>query len=206
MSSLHRIYATICRLRSSWGFGVHSPNIYGLLTDVLREYRPYYAYKEIERLSSVCGQSKCTERVNKLLFRLVNYFQPDSLLEVGSEDGAGLKSMLMARRAMTVLVLEDRKDEMSTEKLAQRLGKGQKLAFLHIACTSAFRELYEAVLPLTDDKSVFIIEGIQSTEEKRAWWKMIEQDKRVGITIDLYDVGLVFFDFKRPRRNYRFNF
>lgn len=204
MSSLHRIYATICRLRASWGFGVHTPNVYGLLTDVLREHRPYYAYTDIRRLSA--GRPGHTLRVNKLLFRLVNYYRPDSVFEVGTGDGHSLQCMSMARQSMALAALEGRKGEVSTPTLASKLGEGRRVGFLHIAQTPAYREAYEAALPLTDARSLFIVEGIHATREKRAWWKQVEQDVRTGVTIDLYDVGLVFFDLKRPRRNFRFTF
>lgn len=205
MSSLHRIYVTICRLRASWGFGVHSPNVYGLLTDVLRERRPYYAYESIERLSSAAGRDGCSVRVNKLLFRLVNRFRPEHVLEVGDGDGCGRACMSMARRATSVSVMDEKAKDISTSRLTVELGEGRKIGFLHITQTAAFREIYEAALPLVDEKSLFIIEGVRLTKEMCAWWKQVEQDARTGITIDLYDVGLVFFDRKCPRRNYRFN-
>ena len=38
------------------------------------------------------------------------------------------------------------------------------------------------------------------------WWKHLQEDERVKLTFDLYDIGLVFFDRKRIKQNYIVNF
>ena len=200
--SLHRIYATVRRLRQSLGFGVHSPYIYGLQTDVFRERRPYYAYEAIERLSD-----DREARVNKLLFRLANHFRPENVVGVGPDGDRGLECMSLACRGMRCHMLLPPDGPVSTGLLRQALGEGGEIGFLYIAHPRVCAEAYEAALPLAGDRSLFIIKGIHACKELSAWWKSVEHDAaRTGITFDLYDVGLVFFDRKRPRRNYKMMF
>ena len=206
MTSLRKIFASVCRLRQSLGFGVHSPYIYALLTDVFRERLPYYAYEAIGHLSG--GEFPYPSgsfKINRLLFRLVNRFLPDSIIEAGDSDGRSLKSMSLARKNAVCRNIPDGHG-FSTEELEQTLGDSRQLDFLFISSTNAFREAFEAALPLTGEHSVFIIPSIHADKDRRMWWKAVERDERTGFTVDLYDIGLVFFDRNHPRRNYRITY
>ena len=201
MTSLRKIFASVCRLRQSLGFGVHSPYIYALLTDVFRERLPYYAYEAIGQLPGESPYSSGSFKINRLLFRLVNRFLPDSIIEAGDSDGRSLKSMSLARKDAVCRNIPDGRG-FSTEELKQTLGNSRQLDFLFISSTNAFREAFEAALPLTGEHSVFIILSIHADKDRRMWWKAVEHDERTGFTVDLYDIGLVFFDRNHPRRNY----
>lgn len=206
MTSLRKIFASVCRLRQSLGFGVHSPYIYALLTDVFRERLPYYAYEAIGQLSG--GEFPYPSgsfKINRLLFRLVNRFLPDSIIEAGDSDGRSLKSMSLARKNAVCRNIPDGHG-FSTEELEQTLGDSRQLDFLFISSTNAFREAFEAALPLTGEHSVFIIPSIHADKDRRMWWKAVERDERTGFTVDLYDIGLVFFDRNHPRRHYRITY
>lgn len=205
MTSLRKIFASVCRLRQSLGFGVHSPYIYALLTDVFRERLPYYAYEAIGQLPGESPYSSGSFKINRLLFRLVNRFLPDSIIEAGDSDGRSLKSMSLARKDAVCRNIPGGRG-FSTEKLKQTLGNSQQLDFLFISSTNAFREAFEAALPLTGEHSVFIILSIHADKDRRMWWKAVEHDERTGFTVDLYDIGLVFFDRNHPRRNYRMTY
>ena len=206
MSYVYRLYAKLCRMRQSWGFGVHSPNIYQLLTDVFRERHPYYAYDAIEHLPHTSEWPGCTIKVNKLLFRMVNYFQPEWVVEVGTGDGQSLKCMAMAKKNLRCVVVEDNPPFFASEEFVQLAADYEMWHFLHIAHTAHYAQVFEAALSRTGSRSVFIVEGIHSSREKTRWWKKVETDNRTGITIDLYDLGLVFFDKKCPKRNFRMTF
>lgn len=202
MPSLLRIYVTMCRLRQSLGFGVHSPYIYALQSDVFRERRPYYAYRMIE-----CLSGSHYARVNKLLFRLVNYLHPKNIIEVGPDEGQSLKCMSMARQQMLLCAVREEAEHFTTDMLTQILSPDVPLDFLYVTHPYAYADIYEAALPLVGTRSVFVFKDIHARKERSAWWRTVEQDAtRTGITFDLYDVGLVFFDRDRPRRNYRMMF
>ena len=69
---------------------------------------------------------------------------------------------------------------------------------------------YEATLKYFDilaekvhDKSVVVVDDIYHNEEMERAWKEICEDERVTSTIDLYQMGLVFFDKHYWKRNYR---
>ena len=61
-------------------------------------------------------------------------------------------------------------------------------------------------LPHLAEGCLVIVEGIYDTDEKRTWWQQIVADQRTGITFDLYDMGLVFFNLKMNKQHYVVNF
>ena len=69
---------------------------------------------------------------------------------------------------------------------------------------------YEATMAYFDvlankfhEKSVLVIDDIHHSKEMERAWKNICADERVTSTIDLYQMGLVFFDKHYWKRNYR---
>jgi precorrin-6B methylase 2 len=53
------------------------------------------------------------------------------------------------------------------------------------------------------EKSVIVVDDIHHSEEMEEAWKAICADERVTSTIDLYQMGLVFFDKHYWKRNYK---
>ncbi len=56
------------------------------------------------------------------------------------------------------------------------------------------------------EKSVVVMDDIHHSKEMEEAWKEICKDSRVTSTIDLYQMGLVFFDTHYLRRNYKMRF
>ena len=95
-----RIWNWCRRFRYRCGYGVHSPSDFFLITSVVYEDLPYYAYERLKMSSSSKSLPHYREKVNKLLFRLVNYFRPMSLIEVGEGNGDAFRYISNARTSM----------------------------------------------------------------------------------------------------------
>ena len=67
-------------------------------------------------------------------------------------------------------------------------------------------EVFRVCVHRTTPKSVFVVHGICYSKEMKALWKKLQADERVGITFDLYDVGLLFFDKTKIKQQYIINF
>jgi hypothetical protein len=65
------------------------------------------------------------------------------------------------------------------------------------------RQAWQQMLPLCDERSVVVVEGIW-----RNWqmWREIVADERTGRVFDLYYCGIVFFDKKHYKHYYKINF
>ena len=84
---IKRPFIWLSRFRYRCGYGVHSPFAFSLITDVIYEKMPYYAYsslkKEQKKMIRERGWTKGSQKVNRFLFRLVNKVQPATIIEVG---------------------------------------------------------------------------------------------------------------------------
>ncbi len=215
-----------CRVRQSLGFGVHSPFMYQLIAGVFYERIPYYSYGRLMRVRPVKGLPGCPVKTNKLLFRLVNYFQPSDIMEFGTGNGMSAVWMSSAKKCDSVMTCDgpDSCDDGRMERFFSEYPairyvpsfpvnelkafleeKKGALGFVHIAHTDKYEEIFETLLGKVNSDTVIAIENI-SGSSKRKWWKKIECDERTGITVDLYDTGIVLFDKKYAKRAYRLIF
>ena len=106
MLFVRRIWNWCRRFRHRCGYGVHSPSDFFLITSVIYEKSPYYAYDELKAISSSRCLPHYREKVNKLLFRLVNYFRPATLVEGGEGNGDAIRYMRTARKPMVSVSLK----------------------------------------------------------------------------------------------------
>ena len=64
---------------------------------------------------------------------------------------------------------------------------------------------FNALASRVHDKSVIVLDDIHYNEEMERAWKAICADERVTSTIDLYQMGMMFFDPHYWHRNYKMN-
>ncbi len=62
---------------------------------------------------------------------------------------------------------------------------------------------FNMLLPYTSRKSVFVIDDIHSTPDMQKAWNEIKNHNKVTTTMDLYQIGLVFFDTDYLHKHYR---
>lgn len=106
-------------------------------------------------------------KVNRLLFRLVNYFRPKSLIEVGIGNGASIGYMRAACHTMDSVTLKGRDWTKTSRQLEEKLSEVHTLDCLHIGHTPFYKEVFELVLPYAGPRSCFIVGGIHESREKR---------------------------------------
>lgn len=105
------------RMRQAWGFGIHSPFAFRLITKVIREKARYYAYDDVETIARahvvdvLQRQQKRQRKLisksrGRLLFRLTNFFRPDDILEIGSSWGISSLYLRLAERSARLTVIE----------------------------------------------------------------------------------------------------
>ena len=202
-----RIWNWCRRFRHRRGYGVHSPSDFFLITSVMYERLPYYAYDRLKMSSSTKSLPHYREKVNRLLFRLVNYFRTDTLVEVGTGNGDAIRYMKDARTSMTSVSIKGEDREETLHSLKKELEKLGKLDFLHIAFTPYYKEVFEVAFPYLHEASCVVVGDIYASEERKLWWKELTgNDERVRISFDLYDIGLLLFEEKRFKQNYIVNF
>ncbi len=213
-------------LRYRKGFGVHSPFAFGLINKVIEEKKPYYIYEEIEQIiSRYPFKEKHRKKYGRFLFRIVNFFHLRNVLQVGVSDG--VRAMYLNAAAASMIVLEENRKKAleatrfnaEIKSLDIRTGSylsmidavtgelgSLDLLFLNIqADADLTRAIFQKSLQYILPETVFIIDGIHKKRMKGVW-KEICCHHEVCVTMDLYSLGLVFFNRKMQKKDYKIYF
>ncbi len=228
------------------GYGIHSPFVYEFVKKVLNDARPYEAYPRVENLrkqllkdttlleirdlgaGSALGASKIRSvrdlarhaakprRLGQLLFRIARYYQPGTMLELGTS--LGLSSMYLAIAAPEARLLTiEGADSVAAVAAANFRSMGManvelitgdfggslpaalaRLKTVDLAFIDGNHRLeptlryFNLLLERATPSSVLIFDDIHWSGEMEAAWKTIRQDPRAKLTIDLFFIGLVF--------------
>lgn len=218
----------IRRKRNSLGFGIQSPNDFYFVQHVLREKSPYYAYTELHKMQQQLPTDlpHFSEEVYRLLFRLTNHIYPHTIIEVGTGTGLSACAMVMAHPMSECITIDGaipasqqairdkllanfpqitvkNGDEMAL--FQQFLSAKEHIGILHIAHTVHYKEVIKLALPYATSNTLFVIQGIRNNDEKRIWWETLQEERHRGVSYDLGDIGLMFFDQSRHKDMYWVN-
>ncbi|HEX5552384.1 MAG TPA: class I SAM-dependent methyltransferase [Chitinophagaceae bacterium] len=234
-------------LQSNNRHAVHSPFVYALIEDVLRDRRKFYAFSRIEKrrkellkdhrlikitdLGAGSSLQRVTERrvwdlakyaakapkYGRLLFRLVNHFQPGTILELGTSLGISTAYLASARTEAQVWTLEGCPE---ISDIAKDTFSGLELQNIRMipgnfddTLAPALRQLprldmafidgnhrkeptlryFSQCLTQVHEDSVLIFDDIHWTREMESAWKQIKAHPSVTLSIDVFFMGVVFF-------------
>lgn len=207
------------------GFGVHSPFAYRLITEVLREKARFYAYEELSSIQneSNCNNYKIKKKRARMLFRLVNRFQPSHILEIGSSGGITTLYMKRACSNCDITIVEPRHEiaEQTRKMLSGKHCEATVIetdlktvlqSYLQIPdirpfilinrqSVTAYNELSALLKTALLPHTIILIDGI-NRKEHRSIWKNLIGDERVRIAMDMKRYGLILCNPKLNKQNY----
>ncbi|MCP9610679.1 hypothetical protein [Coprobacter tertius] len=227
---------TIRRLRHRKGYGVHSPFAYNLITKVIEEPFMYYCYNEIERLKkevlplyteniSTGKRKKISFKKGTLLFRLVNHFKPQHILEIGSSWGISTLYLYEGNPSAELRSIEPDKlvcgvareitssflspDTFSDGALFEAIDN-YLLQYPCLQFVCIHRLANEQDYPLLLDRlqnhlgpeTVIVIDEINGNRARKVFWTGWMENNNVRVTMDLYDIGLIFCNPKLNKQDY----
>jgi hypothetical protein len=91
------------KLKHRKGFGVHSPFAYAIITEVIEEKLPYYAYRRMQRTYD--KQAAISHKVACLLLRLANRFHCRNAAELTCDGGYTLLPLILTDSRLKVITL-----------------------------------------------------------------------------------------------------
>ena len=204
--ALKRPFIWLRRFRHRRGYGVHSPFAFDFITDVVFERSAYYKYKELRIREKQLKRGKGSDwlyeppKLKRLLFRLVNYARPETIVDAGRLSASSL--YLKAAR-----VGADYVGATDLSGLFLEAGVPVDFLYLHDYRRPDFvQQTFEVCVSRTTGRSLFVIEGVRYTPEMTALWKRLRKHERVGVTFDLYDLGILFFDKSKAKQDYIVNY
>lgn len=239
---------------------VHSPFVYDLYTNVIAGRNTYYIFDKIESVRSKMllseekipvldfgtGGEETNQRVLKvsgiarhfvkspkearLLFRLVNFFRPKAILELGTS--LGITTMYLAApdsksRVVTVegcpntAAVAGKNFEMAgignIIQVIGEFGKGLPEALTHFSKIDfayfdgnhrkqATVDYFNQCLPFAHSESVFVFDDIYWSREMKEAWTDIKNNPAVSVSIDLYCMGIVLFRNTQPKQHFVLKF
>jgi predicted O-methyltransferase YrrM len=231
---------------NSRGHGVHSPFVFDFITNVLRDKRSFYCYTAIEQLrttllhdhhtievedfgagsaviktrqrkvSAIAASSLKSKKYGQLLFRIVQYYQPATIIELGTSFGittAYLASGHPQAKVFTcegapaiAAIAQQQFDALGlhqvtlitgdfTHTLPHLLQEHSSVDLAYIDGNHRRQptlDYFEQLLAHTHDKSILIFDDIHWSREMEEAWAIIQKHPAVTLSIDLFFIGLVF--------------
>lgn len=237
------------------GHGIHSPFVYGFVREVLKpkglnedmlkieqirkallkskKEVPAYNFGagskinagRMKTLGSVVKNSSVSKKYGKMLYRMVKYYNPDMIVELGTSAGISTLYMAMANTRKKVITIEGNKvlADIATETFRQF-----KLSNIEVI-NGVFDEVLPGLLKSCTGRVLFYIDGnhrgkatidyfrffssfaseslmvfddINWSEDMYQAWKLIRADKGVKVSVYLFRMGVVITGPKYLKQDY----
>lgn len=214
----------IYKIRHHRGHGIHSPFVFNLATKVIEEKTPYHAYEDISAtLDSIQYKTIKLDKVNRLLFKMVNHFGSRRILEIGSGYGVNTLCLTAPSAEIECTCIEispkkyetakklyrnwDRNIKLITDPQLPEMVEKQDCIIIDLNNYNFFDDrLNQYLLNLSYEKTFVIVKGIRTNKRYQALWKSIMDMESRTVALDLFNIGILFFDPTLYRWNYKISF
>ena len=248
----------LSKAKNPKGHGVHPPFVYGFIRKVLIDTNKYEEYLFVERyreklkslsdevefkdygagsktmnsskirINEIVKNSSVKRKYGRLLFRMVRYFNPNTILEIGTSLGVSTMYLSLADPNSNIYTIEGNenllnflKDELEKQNienvhtycgefdiiLPELLDKKNDMAFIDgNHSKKATLKYFNLLKANCHNDSVLIFDDIYWSREMADAWREIKEDKDVTLTIDIFQFGLVFFRKESSKQNFIIKF
>lgn len=232
---------------NSKGHGTHSPFVYEFITKVMNDFTKYDDYKKVEGLrkkllndattltiqdfgagsattksntrsvASIAKNAAKPKKFGQLLYRMVRYYQPQTVLELGTSLGITTSYLSLAKASAKIITMEGATAiaNVAAQNFAQLelqnieivtgnfddtlpgvLANHKKIDFAFIDGNHRQEptiRYFEQILPYVHNDTILIFDDIHWSKEMEAAWKHIVHHPSVTCDIDLFYIGIVTF-------------
>ena len=169
--------------------GVHSPFVYNLVTKCFYDKTNYEEYSILKSNHKSANYPISSKQVN-LLFRVVQYLQPNYILEIGNSLQSATSVFSLVHKSATIS-LQNSSSEFYD--LIYFGGNSSKKATL---------EYFDLLLPTRTNDSVWIFDAIHGSKDMEDTWEIIKNHPKVTVTIDTFQWGIVFFRNEQKKEHF----
>lgn len=241
---------------SKRGDGVHSPFIFSFITDIKNEKHPYYTYRVIEQIRNsllhdksiihvtdlgtgksrsraICDIAKRSLKPTKeaqLLFRMVNTYQPKTIIDLGTSLGTSTLYLAQGNPTATVYTFEGCPQ---TAKIAASNFKNARSSNIQLTIGDITTTLpnvleklpsidfvffdanhqkeptlsyFQQCIQKASTHAVFVFDDIHWSEGMQEAWNMIRQHPQVRVSVDLFHLGILFLNPELKPAHYNLKF
>lgn len=229
------------------GHGMHSPFVFQFILHVLNNHSGYVPPAEIEALrralqhdkrilavedfgagSRIAQHKKRTvaelaktalkpKRYAQLLYRLVKYYQPQTILELGTSLGVTTAYFAQANPSARIITIEGSESianvaaqnfsTLQVSNIQQRTGNFDEVLpvvleqhpLLDLAYVDGNHRYeptvryFQQLLPALHNNSILVFDDIHWSAEMERAWEEIKNHPSVQCTVDIFFLGFVFF-------------
>jgi predicted O-methyltransferase YrrM len=240
--------------------GVHSPFVFNFVTKCFydKKFKPEYTilenyrksllenkntiqvtdfgagsrvFKSNERqIAKIAKTAGISSKNAKLLFRIVNYFQPSTILEIGTSLGLATAALSLGSQSRSVgskiTTLEGCQNTALIAKNQSQLQNLNNIEFVNTEFSSFLKnhqlstinyqfiyfdgnhskkatlDYFELLLPTITNETVWIFDDIHWSKDMEEAWKIIKNHSKVTVTIDTFQWGIVFFRSEQEKEHF----
>ena len=179
--------------------------------------------RQVSKIAKVAGISN---KKSKLLIRLIAYFKPKNVLEIGTSLGLGTTAIKMGHKNSIITSLEGCSE---TSKIAQDLFDFNNLNDIKIHTGDFNKTLPKSIenqhfdciyfdgnhtkkdtlnyfntcLPTIKNDSFWIFDDIYWSDEMKEAWTEIKKHPKVKVTVDVFHWGIVFFRKEQEKEHFK---
>ena len=236
--------------------GVHSPFVFDLITKCFYDKTKFAAYfvlkkyrksllenndiievndfgsgskvfksnkRKIAQIAKVAGISS---KRAELLFRIVKYFQPNEILEIGTSLGLATSALSLGNPNSKITSLERCQNLFQIAKNQCRLQNLNNIEFINTEFSDflnnselstinyqliyfdgnhskkATLDYFELLLPTISNDSIWIFDDIHRNTAMEEAWEIIKNHTKVTVTIDTFQWGIVFFRTEQAKQHF----
>ncbi|RFN60025.1 O-methyltransferase [Marixanthomonas ophiurae] len=241
-------------LRATNQHGVHSPFVYQLLTQCFYDKKKYNVYKTLKnhreslladsekievtdfgagsrvfktnnrKVADIAKHAGITSKSQKLLFRLVHYYQPTNILELGTSLGMATTAMALGNSSATIKTVEGcpntlqkATDYFANHNISTIKTHQQSFESFFDKHPSEIFDLvfidgnhnkentlkyFKWLLNHINNDSVLIFDDIYWNKEMTEAWQEILKHPKVTVSVDTFQWGLVFFRKEQRKQHF----
>ena len=239
------------------GHNVHSPFIFNFVNNILKNDGEFYSFEKIEAIrdkllndnrtieitdlgagsklyktnkriiSKIARTSLISKKDARLLFLIVNYFQPKNIIELGTSLGISTLYLANTNLNTKVYTIEGDKEiykiansyfslleqnniksynsnfDTKLPEILDNLNTVDCVYFDGNHTKEATLRYFNMVLPKVSSNTILIFDDIYWSKGMLDAWNKIKANKQVKVTIDLFHFGIVLFRTEQPKEDFK---
>jgi predicted O-methyltransferase YrrM len=186
-------------------------------TDLGARSRDFPFSQRFVRVKDVARNSSVSRRKGQFLYRLVRYYKPRAIIELGTSFGISTMYMALGYRNSRIITLEGCTDTIDIarhnftrlglgnieevcggfeDKLPEALRKADHVDLVFVDGNhrkDATLHYFDQCLEHAQNNTIFVFDDIHWSRDMHLAWVNIREHPSVRVSIDLFTMGLVFF-------------
>lgn len=182
------------------------------------------------KIKDIAKNSSKNKKFGELLYRIVKYFKPTEIFELGTSFGISTLYLSKANSNSNITTFEGCKESAKIaienfkkldctnidtivgefgETFSKKLAEKSNVNMLFIDgnhSEDATIRYFEESIKYSDQKTILIFDDIHWSSGMEKAWDYIKKSQKTRVTVDLFFVGLVFLDQKLSKENFIIRF